>query len=272
MSSGTARHRLPTGTSGRSRAAAPPSSFRKSSSALPLPAQLVNSRVPSGPPRQPGTGHVSSQLAPPWPFNPEETALIRAGYRPAFTPEPVAADEENAFSKNTTKMAEPRARAARHKGQMNFASELRLLLLAYGDPSPHPSFSPEPLPETVRVLDEIVTDFVLEMCHGAAQYASYSRRQKIKVDDFRFALRRDPNKLGRVQELLRMERELKEARKAFDQNDDQVGNLKDAGKKGLEDLGEGADGKKSKGKGKKNARRDSDVTEDAMPKKRKVVG
>lgn len=148
---------------------------------------------------------------------------------------------------------------------------VRLLLLAYGDPSPHPSFSSEPLPETVRVLDEIVTDFVLEMCHGAAQYASYSRRQKIKVDDFRFALRRDPNKLGRVQELLRMERELKEARKAFDQNDDQVANLKDA-KKGLEDLGEGggADGKKSKGKGKRGARRDSDVTDDMAPKKRKT--
>ena len=149
---------------------------------------------------------------------------------------------------------------------------VRLLLLAYGDPAPHPSFPSEPLPETVRVLDEIVTDFVLEMCHGAAQHANYSRRQKIKVDDFRFALRRDPNKLGRVQELLRMERELKEARKQFDQNDDQVGNLKDAaGKRGLDDLGDGGDGKKSKGKGKKGARRDSDATEDtSMAKKRKV--
>ncbi|PLB44017.1 TFIID-18kDa-domain-containing protein [Aspergillus steynii IBT 23096] len=238
-------------------------------------------------PRLPSSGHVSSQLAPPWPFNPQDTALIRAGYRPAFNPTTTATPEQSHTvendnqdppnqgkkkKKNPPKMAEPRARAARHKGQMNFSSELRLLLLAYGDPSPHPSFPSEPLPETVRVLDEIVTDFILEMCHGAAQYASYSRRQKIKVDDFRFALRRDPNKLGRVQELLRMERELKEARKAFDQNDDQVGNLKDAGKKGLEELGEGADGKKSKGKGKRGARRDSDATEDTAPKKRKVAG
>ncbi|KAI9039486.1 putative transcription initiation factor TFIID subunit 13 [Aspergillus affinis] len=257
------------------------------------------------PPRLPSSGHVSVQLAPPWPFNAQDTALICAGYHPAYTPEQTplpeannrgldtaesSAQEDSQNTKNNsknkndkkshkkkegnpTKMAEPRARAARHKGQMNFSSELRLLLLAYGDPSPHPSFPSEPLPETVRVLDEIVTDFILEMCHGAAQYASYSRRQKIKVDDFRFALRRDPNKLGRVQELLRMERELKEARKAFDQNDDQVGNLKDAGKKGLEELGEGADGKKSKGKGKRGARRDSDATEDtAPPKKRKVAG
>ncbi|KAL2836174.1 transcription initiation factor IID, 18kD subunit-domain-containing protein [Aspergillus pseudoustus] len=228
-------------------------------------------------------GHVPRPLAPPWPFNPEDTSLIRAGYKPQFNPNKTnntpsgetstSIPTSDASSKGKKKMAEPRARAARHKGQMNFASELRLLLLAYGDPAPHPSFSSEPLPETVRVLDEIVTDFVLEMCHGAAQYANYSRRQKIKVDDFRFALRRDPNKLGRVQELLRMERELKEARKAFDQNDDQVGNLKDAGKKGLEDLGgEGAaDGKKSKGKGKRTARRDSDATEDTTVKKRKTA-
>lgn len=69
-----------------------------------------------------------------------------------------------------------------------------------------------------------------------------------------------------------MERELKEARKAFDQNDDQVGNLKDAaGRKGLEDLGESvADGKKAKGKGKRGARRGSDATEDTVVKKRKV--
>ncbi|GFG19344.1 transcription initiation factor TFIID subunit 13 [Aspergillus udagawae] len=239
---------------------------------------------PSVSARSGSSGHVPSELAPPWPFNPQETALIRAGYIPAFKPEVPAAQEDPAsetdFKKkkkqnqdNSSSMAEPRARAARHKGQMNFASELRLLLLAYGDPSPHPSFPSEPLPETVRVLDEIVTDFVLEMCHNAAQYASYSRRQKIKVDDFRFALRRDPNKLGRVQELLRMERELKEARKAFDQNDDQVGNLNDAGKKGLEELGEGADGaggKKTKGKGKRPSRRDSDATEDTVLKKRKL--
>ena len=130
-------------------------------------------------------------------------------------------------------------------------------------------------------MDEIVTDFILELCHGAAQVAHHARRQKIKVDDFRFALRRDPNKLGRVQELLRMERELKEARKAFDQNDDQV--AKDAGKKGtaaVDEVEGGADalpsgpGKKGKGKGKRAAgpRRGSDATEESVPKKRKTIG
>ncbi|QSS54417.1 TFIID subunit [Histoplasma capsulatum var. duboisii H88] len=132
-------------------------------------------------------------------------------------------------------MAEPRVRLTRHQGQLNFGNELRHLLHAYGDPAPHSSYPQEPLPETLRVLDEIVTDFIIETCHSAAQCATYSRRQKIKVDDFRFALRRDPVKLGRVQELFRIERELKEARRAFDQNDDQVGA---SGKKGLEEFTE----------------------------------
>jgi transcription initiation factor TFIID subunit 13 len=36
------------------------------------------------------------------------------------------------------------------------------------------------------------------------------------VDDFQFALRNDPKKLGRVQEMLEKEKGLKLARKAFD--------------------------------------------------------
>lgn len=163
---------------------------------------------------------------------------------------------------------------------------MRLLLLAYGDPSPAAPYPLEPLPETVRVLDEIVTDFILELCHGAAQVAHHARRQKIKVDDFRFALRRDASKLGRVQELLRMERELKEARRAFDSNDDKI--AKDAASKkasgaaadeldALTDTlttgtGTGAGTKKSKGKGKRAAtqRRGSDATEESVSKKRKT--
>ncbi|OGE47852.1 hypothetical protein PENARI_c035G08580 [Penicillium arizonense] len=253
---------------------------------------------------KPASGHVPRKSIPSWlkiPFNEQDSALIRADYQPQWTPKsptpeepPDKAPDSPSYitpkgPKKPTKsaMAEPRARVARHKGQMNFPAELRLLLLAYGDPSPHPSFSSEPLPETVRVLDEIVTDFVLEVCHGAAQVAHHARRQKIKVEDFRFALRRDPNKLGRVQELLRMERELKEARKAFDQNDDQV--AKEAGKKGAAAAAAAAAAgedpeaaeaaatagalKKGKGKGKRGAgpRRGSDATEESVSKKRKTL-
>jgi transcription initiation factor TFIID subunit 13 len=64
--------------------------------------------------------------------------------------------------------------------------------------------------------------FIIETCHEAAQHASYSRRQKIKVDDFTFALRKDPTKLGRIHELMAMEKDLKKARKVFNEKDDFV--------------------------------------------------
>lgn len=86
------------------------------------------------------------------------------------------------------------------------ATAVKSFLYAFGD-------DVEPLPETVRVLDEIVTDFIIETCHQAARSASYSNRQKIKVDDFKFAIRGNDAMLGRVQELLGMDKELKEARR-----------------------------------------------------------
>lgn len=128
-----------------------------------------------------------------------------------------------------------------------------------------------------------MTDFVIETCHAAAQVASHAGRQKVKVDDFMFVLRRDAAKLGRVQELFQLEKELKEARKAFDQNDDRVG--KDAaaaknsegvtgksdeeGAETVVDGGEATTGKK-RGRGKKRAAgHDASASESGAGKKRK---
>ncbi|MCJ1308402.1 Transcription initiation factor TFIID subunit 13 [Agyrium rufum] len=130
-------------------------------------------------------------------------------------------------------MTEVRARAARHKGQLNFESDLRALLFAYGDDH-------EPLPETIRVLDEIVADFIIETCHQAARSASYSNRQKIKVDDFKFAIRDNPMMLGRVQELLGMDKELKAAKQLFDDGEGKIGLEKSKPKRG--DAGGGGGG------------------------------
>jgi transcription initiation factor TFIID subunit 13 len=41
----------------------------------------------------------------------------------------------------------------------------------------------------------------------------------VKVDDFKFALRNDHRKLGRVEELLVLQREINEARKTFDNSE-----------------------------------------------------
>lgn len=65
--------------------------------------------------------------------------------------------------------------------------------------------------------------FIIETCHEAALCASYSRRAKIKVDDFKFILRKDPVKLGRVTELLNKEKEIRTQRKVFAVDDEQIG-------------------------------------------------
>ncbi|KAL8728959.1 MAG: hypothetical protein Q9166_005054 [cf. Caloplaca sp. 2 TL-2023] len=113
-------------------------------------------------------------------------------------------------------MTEPRARAARHKGQLNFEKDLRDLLYAHGDDK-------NPLPETVRVVDEITTDFIIETCHAASRHATLSGRQKVKLEDFKFVVRKDERLLGRMTELIGMEKELKEARKGFNTDEGKVG-------------------------------------------------
>ncbi|KAF2424835.1 TFIID-18kDa-domain-containing protein [Tothia fuscella] len=131
---------------------------------------------------------------------------------------------------------EPRQRP-RTTGQQWFPQDdLEAMLVAFGDDL-------KPLPETIRVLDSIITDYVIETCHEAESHARYSNRSKVKVDDFQFALRHDHKKLGRVQELLDMEKELKSKRKAFNVDEGNVG--KDVAEEVIGAGGKG--GKKRKG-------------------------
>ena len=112
---------------------------------------------------------------------------------------------------------EPRARAARHKGTLNFGKELGELLAGYGAPGdPLSTSQSQPYPETLRVLDEIVTDFIIETCHSAVEVANYSGRQKLKTSDFEFVLRKDPMKVGHVQTMFERSKEIKDAKKGAD--------------------------------------------------------
>ncbi|KAL8942943.1 MAG: hypothetical protein Q9216_001358 [Gyalolechia sp. 2 TL-2023] len=160
----------------------------------------------------------------------------------------VAAESDTSLDENdpagtqdiVAKMTEPRARAARQKGQLNFEKELRGLLYAHGD-------DPDPLPETVRVLDEIVTDVIIETCHAASRHATLNNRQKVKVEDFKFVVSKDERLLGRMIELIGMEKELKKARKVFDTDEGKVG-LERGGptkkrKRTTKEKGEGAEDK-----------------------------
>lgn len=95
--------------------------------------------------------------------------------------------------------------------------------------------------------------FVIETCHAAEAHARHATRAKIKVDDFQFALRHDSKKLGRVQELLDMDREIAKKRRAFDVDEGKV--RKDAADKAAGKRGAGDGSEQEKGKrGRKKVR------------------
>ncbi|QLI66809.1 Transcription initiation factor TFIID subunit 13 [Metarhizium brunneum] len=106
---------------------------------------------------------------------------------------------------------EPRARAGK-----NVVAQL---LYAHGDVK-------NPLPETVRVLDEILTDFMQSIAFEATRAAHYSGRQKIKYEDFEFAFRKNPAFLGKVQEVFEKQKEIKKAREILRDGEDEI--MKDA--------------------------------------------
>ncbi|KAI9796071.1 MAG: hypothetical protein M1825_000877 [Sarcosagium campestre] len=119
-------------------------------------------------------------------------------------------------------MAESRTtRASTKNKNEHFTKELTALLYALGSPLPQ-------APATIAALDSIVTSFIVSTCLDAAAYAGHQRRAKIKVDDFRWAVRRHGLMLGRIKELLEMDRLLKRERKAFDEKDDRLEELVEA--------------------------------------------
>jgi transcription initiation factor TFIID subunit 13 len=106
------------------------------------------------------------------------------------------------------------------------------MLAGYGAPGdPLDPAQSEPYPETLRVLDEIVTDFIIETCHSAVEVAAYSGRQKLKTSDFEFVLRKDPAKVGHVQSMFEKKRNLDTQRRGAD-----FDKLGTAGKIGVDDL------------------------------------
>lgn len=183
---------------------------------------------------------------------------------------------------------EPRLRAGRHRNGLNFGPELSALLYAYGAPT-HPdivnplgsssrqylsststtntSHPPtpftQPFPETLRVLDEVLTDFIIETCHNAVSVATYSGRAKLKMSDFEFVLQRDSVKLGRVQEMFKKKRDIDNKKKLFDTNEGREGTKLAVGD--LVNLGEvvGEEGTvKARGRGRgRKKKRDRDEAE-----------
>lgn len=82
-----------------------------------------------------------------------------------------------------------------------------------------------------------MTDFIIETAHEAAAVAQYSRRQKLKLDDFKFALRKDEAKLGRVHSLLHKDKRIAEEKKEHAINDEAAQAEKYGGEEGPEGKG-----------------------------------
>lgn len=105
----------------------------------------------------------------------------------------------------------------------------------------------DPLPETMRLLDEIATDFIQSLSFEAARIGQYSGRQKIKYEDFEFALRHNPLFLGKVREMFEMSKEVKDARKMPGIGEGNLGkaDINDLAKLGGGDGEEGGEGNKN---------------------------
>ncbi|CEQ39451.1 SPOSA6832_00964 [Sporobolomyces salmonicolor] len=84
-----------------------------------------------------------------------------------------------------------------------FAKDLGPMMYGFGDDNP--------APDTINVMEELVIEHITDVCMQAHRIST--NRGKIKVDDFRFALRRDPKKLARIEELLFMQEEIARARR-----------------------------------------------------------
>lgn len=154
-------------------------------------------------------------------------------------------------------MAAQQVRVPKSKSAHFNAVDLHEILYAFGT-TPTTETNSAALPSTIAVLDEILTDFIVETCHAAALCASYSRRQKIKVDDFKWVLRKDEVLLGRVLEQLWKERGLKDQRSILDF--DKVGAEEAADLAGL----------RGEGKIKKRRKRKAEGSVGGEGKKRRV--
>ncbi|GFQ02450.1 transcription initiation factor TFIID subunit 13 [Phtheirospermum japonicum] len=97
-----------------------------------------------------------------------------------------------------------------------FQKELQHMMYGFGD-------DPNPLPETISLVEDIVVEYVTDMVHKAQDVAT--KRGKLLTEDFLFLIRKDLPKLNRCTELLSMNEELKQARKAFDTDEEKLASV-----------------------------------------------
>lgn len=71
----------------------------------------------------------------------------------------------------------------------------------------------------MKVIDEILTEFIQGVSFEAARVAQLSGRQKVKYEDFQFAMRKNPMYLGKAAENKELREALDKQRKMFDEDE-----------------------------------------------------
>ncbi|RAL49661.1 unnamed protein product [Cuscuta campestris] len=97
-----------------------------------------------------------------------------------------------------------------------FQKDLQHMMYGFGD-------DPNPLQETMLLVEDIVAEYVTDMVHKAEDIAT--KRGRLLAEDFLFLIRKDLPKLSRCTELLSMNEELKQARKAFEIEEEKLASL-----------------------------------------------
>lgn len=96
--------------------------------------------------------------------------------------------------------------------QRQFTADLKSLLYAFGDSSmPHI--------DTIHTLEDVVTSHLLDVIMEANKARTVRNGSKLTEHDLNFALRRDPIKLGRVNDLFNLNKEITKAKKMIDYSD-----------------------------------------------------
>ncbi|KNE69315.1 hypothetical protein AMAG_13690 [Allomyces macrogynus ATCC 38327] len=101
--------------------------------------------------------------------------------------------------KNT--MTSLRAVAAKHKGV--FTNELKEMVWTHGDPG-------DPDPATLDLLEDIALEFMVDLSVQAHRLSA--NKSRLRLDDLRFLLRHDPIHLGRLEEILTKDEQLRRAK------------------------------------------------------------
>lgn len=111
----------------------------------------------------------------------------------------------------------------RRRKQRYFTKDIEDLLYALGD-------GPYPSEETANALDDTLTEYLGDLCYATQQYARAHGRNRVKMDDFPFALRNDPLKEARFEHIIKQKQKIERDRKMYD-HDTYVKEMENAEKK-----------------------------------------